>query len=340
MKKAILVILLVCTVSTSATADPFTNPADINNDGVVDFKDLAILAGNWMWEIPGPQGMVFVDIPGGTFERGDHSGNGDQDAQPVHTVTISPFKISKYETTNAQYAEYLNSAKADGLITITNGVVHGLIDGISHEYVHTSSSKSISQITFSDDQFSVRNRNGLSMANHPVVAITWYGAKAFCDYYGYRLPTEAEWECAERGGSYTPYFIYPWDGDSLDFSKLNCCFQNPLGISYPPTTPVDYYPAYGYGLCGMAGNVSEWCSDWWDPRYYESSPQQDPQGPADGTKRSVRGGCWGCDALQCRTASRAPRSPDWFCPYGANGFRPAYGAQGNSEAVTMTETTQ
>lgn len=275
------------------------------------------------FETDATAGITFVDIPGETFEMGDHFGTGKGHERPVHTVSVSAFRISKYEVTNAQYAEYLNSAMAEGLIKVTNGVVYASTDETSQPYFHTSNVKSISQISFEDDKFTVQSRSGLSMDDHPVVAITWYGAKAFCDFYGYRLPTEAEWEYAARGGFHSPYFKYPWGSNSTNPSQLNYSNVNPLGLSFPKTTPVGYYPAYGYGLCNMAGNISEWCNDWWDANYYENSPEIDPQGPPSGTARSVRGGNWAFSALDCRVAGRGSRAPGWSCPYGAVGFRPA-----------------
>jgi len=270
-----------------------------------------------------PEGMTFVNIPAGTFEMGDHFGTGEEHERPVHTVSVNAFRLSKYEVTNAQYAEYLNSAMAEGLIKVTDGVVFTSTDDMDQPYFHTSNVRKISQILFSNGTFTVRSRNGFNMADHPVVAITWFGAKAFCDYYGYRLPTEAEWEYAARGGFHSPYCMYPWGSNSIDLNQTNYNGANPLGLDNPKTTPVGFYPEYGYGLCDMAGNVIEWCHDWWDENYYAGSLQKDPKGPSNGATRVLRGGCWFLTADFSRVTSRGTRAADWSCPAGVNGFRPA-----------------
>ncbi len=148
-----------------------------------------------------------------------------------------------------------------------------------------------SQIIYSDGTFSVRSRDGYNMSNHPVVYVSWYGATAFCDYYGYRLPTEWEWQAvADYDGSY----IYGC-GTAINPSKANYYdydHTNPLGLfSRPYTSPVDYYPSYGYGMNDMAGNAFELT----DSIY-------------SGTLRVIRGGSWANHActVSHRTAYCTP----------------------------------
>jgi formylglycine-generating enzyme required for sulfatase activity len=150
------------------------------------------------------------------------------------------------------------------------------------------------------------------MSDHPVVRVSWYGAKAFCDYYGYRLPTEAEWEYAARGGYHDPYYQYPWGSNNTDCSKANYNHCNPLTLSTSPlTSPVAYYGSQGaYGLCDMSGNVWEWCQDWFSSTYYKSSPASEPTGPTAGTHRVLRGGSWNGDSNNCRVDYRY-----WYYPY-------------------------
>ena len=222
------------------------NPAcDISDspDGVVNELDFAVLAANWLWSAPpGPEGMlwVYIDDPGVSGHEGFTG------------------EMSKYETTNAQYAQYLNSAMADGLITIYNDDVYAAGD-TSHTQRYFElypGSSPYSQITYSDGTFSVRSREGYDMSDHPVVEVSWYGATAFCDYYSYRLPTGWQWQAvADSDGTYT-YGC----GATIDFTKANYGGNNPLGLSSPYTTPVGYYGTFGYGLCDMAGNVWEWTS--------------------------------------------------------------------------------
>lgn len=158
--------------------------------------------------------------------------------------------------------------------------------------------------------------------------VSWYGAAAYCNWRsqqegyqqgydlstweydfsknGYRLPTEAEWEYAARGGEHNPYYRYPWS-NSIDGSKANYSSSgDPYETgSYPWTTPGDYYPANGYGLYDMAGNVWDWCNDWYSDTYYSSSPYNNPTGPVSGFERVLRGGCWFFPTGYCRVAYRS-----------------------------------
>lgn len=263
-----------------------------------------------------PKGMVFVEIPGGTFRMGDHFDVGQWDERPVHTVTLDSFYISKYETTNVQYAEYLSAAMRDELIYVFNGIVYAVSD-INREkpYCETYSTypDSASQIEYDQGQFAVRTREGHDMADHPMVLVSWHGAKAFCEYYGYRLPTEAEWEYAARGAYHDPYYKYAWGANEIDCSKANYHqgsfwndYCNPLSlISYPCSTPVGYYGEHGaYKLCDIIGNVREWCQDFYGVDYYSISPIHNPKGPSDGIYRVLRGGHWMQHDIRCRIAFR------------------------------------
>ncbi len=277
------------------------------------------------WERPA--GIVFVDIPAGTFEMGDHAIAGYRDDQrPVHAVTLDAFQVSQCEITNAQYAQFLNATMAAGLIQVVNGLVYASSDAnLAWVHCDTYASSPYSQIEYSQGRFTVRSRDGLAMSDHPMTTVSWYGATAFCDYYGYRLPTEAEWEYAARGGYYDPYYRYPWGSDDIDCSKANCKtdegFCNPLGLTdWPYTVPVGYYgPQGAYGLCDMSGNLWEWCQDWYDPGYYAVSPTSDPAGPETGTMRVLRGGAWDVHGDTCHVADRCVGDP--LCHGHVVGFR-------------------
>jgi len=213
--------------------------------------------------------------------------------------------MSKYETTNAQYCQYLNSAKKDGLITVCNNRVYAISDSRHNEpYFDTYPADSHSQIEYSGGSFSVRIREGYDMSGHPATEVTWYGATAFCEYYGYRLPTEWEWQAvADYDGSFT-YGC----GTTIDQTKANYDEANPLGLSSEPyTSPVGYYPAYGHGMCDMAGNVWEWTSSCY---YSNCSPDS----------RFTRGGAWSGNEDSCHLARRSNYdAPDYRSYY--VGFR-------------------
>ncbi|MFH1892079.1 MAG: formylglycine-generating enzyme family protein [Candidatus Zixiibacteriota bacterium] len=185
-----------------------------------------------------------VLIPGGQFLMGI---DGDGDNSPVHTVFIDSFYIGKYEVTNAQYAEFCRKTERE-------------------------------MPEFWDmDEF----HGGPEYAEYPVIGVSWGDANAYAEWSGMRLPTEAEWEYAGRGGLVGQNYTY---GDEPDSSKANFKSEG--------TVPVGSYPANGFGLHDMSGNVVEWVADYYDQDYYSSSSQKNPAGPTDGKFKVIRGGGW------------------------------------------------
>jgi formylglycine-generating enzyme required for sulfatase activity len=294
----------------------------------------------------------FVDdmayIPAGEFQMGDNFNEGASDERPVHTVTVDSFDMGKYEITNQQYCDYLNSADSQGLITVTSSKVYKAGSGIRYPYCDTHSADDDSQIDYSGGVFSVRTKHGRDMSYDPMVQVSWYGAVTYCNWRsreegyeqcynlgspwtcnfskkGYRLATEAEWEYAARGGAAGRRF--PW-GDTISHSQANYYAQsssytydvspttgyhptwNDGVYLFPYTSPVDSFAPNGYGLYGMAGNVREYCNDWYGEIYYVFSPTVNPQGPTSGPFRVLRGGAWSNPPVSCRSADRLGFTPN------------------------------
>jgi sulfatase modifying factor 1 len=310
--------------------------ADLTGNCIVDLEDFAVMALQWLTGKGPALAADMVAIPGGAFLMGDSVGDGEAIERPVHTVTLDSFAMGKYEITNGQYRDFLNSALAQGLITVTSGMV--CKSGTSYpSYCFTSTSSPYSQITFSNNTFGVRWKLRTDMSNDPMVGVNWYGAVAYCNWRsqregkqpcydlstwtcdftknGYRLPTEAEWEYAARGGLSGKRF--PW-GDTITHSQANYYSRadsydtsptrgfHPTwsDVGEPYTSQVGSFPANAYGLYDMAGNVFEWCNDWYSGTYYSSSPTNNPTGPTTGSIRVLRGGCWTYDSCLCRVSHR------------------------------------
>lgn len=319
--------------------------ADLTGDCFVNFEDFAVFANQWLTGDPNiPDDMAY--IPRGGFEMGDHHGDGYSYELPLHAVLVDAFFMSKYEITNQQYCDYLNSALSSGLIYLSSDVVYGT--GNNQVYCDTSASSSYSYIVYSGDVFTVGTKGGRDMSDDPMVDVSWYGAVAYCNWrsiaegyqacynlstwecdfskHGYRLATEAEWEYAARGGEHSPYYRFPW-GDEINHDYANY-YANGSAYTYdtspyttytfhpdwndgiyPYTSVVGSFSANGYGLYDMAGNVWEWCNDWYGSDYYDTSPYDNPEGPASGSYRVLRGGSWFVFAISCRVAYRSISFP-------------------------------
>jgi formylglycine-generating enzyme required for sulfatase activity len=207
-----------------------------------------------------------VSIAGGPFTMGDNAG--DPDEYPERTVTLSPYKIDKMEVTNAAYAMCVKAKACD-----------------PNEYM--------------DDP-------ELGKEDHPVVGVTWEDAVAFCKWIGRRLPTEAEWELAAKGGDFRKW---PWNGP-FNPSLAN---TNDKNDPYEKTAPVTEFKGgeSPFGVLNMAGNVAEWVYDYFDPTYYRAGVNntQNPRGPSSGRERVVRGGSYLDSSHAARVAARRAKLP-------------------------------
>jgi formylglycine-generating enzyme required for sulfatase activity len=225
---------------------------------------------------------VIRQIPEGWFSMGCDTGRDDE--RPAHRIWVDAFELAAFQTTNAQYADFMRATK------------------------HPSP-------PFWDDP-------NLNNPSQPVVAVSWFDAVAFCDWLSrasaksYRLPTEAEWERAARGGVEGESF--PW-GECDPVALPDYAKRWKTGPE-----PVSLYAANAYGLYNIGDNVHEWCSDWYDAGYYAVSPGRNPRGPKSSARRASRGGSWRHHIKVTRTAARSSIPPEF--KYADYGFRVAAGA--------------
>jgi iron(II)-dependent oxidoreductase len=215
-------------------------------------------------QVPDPS---MVLIPAGSFTMGKNS-SGITDWQPEHRVKVDSFYIDKYEVTNKQYHEFC----------VKTGNPLPEFWGIS--FVKCS----------------------LEYPDHPVVGISFTDAMKYAQWVGKRLPTEAEWEYAARGG--LPASNYPW-GNQIDSTFVN------YGKKYKTTLKAGTFMPNGYGLYDMGGNVWEWTMDFYGDDYYANSPQNNPEGPETGRFKVIRGGSWHSGAMCIQTYYRNGLSPSW-----------------------------
>jgi formylglycine-generating enzyme required for sulfatase activity len=214
-------------------------------------------------------GMIMVFVPAGEFTMG--SDNGDVDEKPVHTVYLDSFWIDQTEVTNKMYALCVNAGSCQ--------LPSSMSSNTRKDYYGTT-----------------------EFENYPVIFVDWNKAKTYCEWAERRLLTEAEWEKAARG---TDVRTYPWG------NGINCDLTNYNTNCFGDTTNVRSYLSgkSQYGIFDMAGNVWEWLMDWYDSDQYANSTSRNPQGPASGESRSVRGGSWASDKSDIRSANRGRYDP-------------------------------
>lgn len=241
----------------------------------------------------GPLNIETLLIPAGTFSMGSPTSELLREPEEEqHQVTLSAFRMSKYEISNALYATFLNARSIGS---------NGIYAAGAYPTEVLIFSNSLSGLVWSGTQW----QPVAGKENFPAVNVSWYGATEFAAYAGGRLPTEAEWEYACRGGTATPFNT----GNCLGYTQANYLWDNPYSncsnanTSYPGLPQaIDSHGPNAYGLYNMHGNVWEWCADWYGP--YNTAPQTNPSGPTTGMSRINRGGCYGNEARYCRSAFR------------------------------------
>ncbi len=240
-----------------------------------------------------PLETEMIIIEGGTFSRG--STDGKRDELPRHKITLRSFAVDVHPVTNEQFVRFLEA-------------MGGEKDNFHRDLIRLRESR----IKRSGGKVSIES----GYHKHPVVGVTWYGASAYAKWVGKRLPTEAEWEVAASGGDHG--WAFP-TGDAIDKSQANYFSAD--------TTPIKAYPENELGLYDVAGNVYEWCLDWYDYNYYERSVQEpdNPQGPRQGVYRVLRGGCWKSLKEDLRCSRRHRNNPGTV--NGTYGFRCAADVQ-------------
>jgi formylglycine-generating enzyme required for sulfatase activity len=250
----------------------------------------------------GIRDSAMVLIPGATFQMGTSASEvpnlqkvfaikrADLFAAevPQHPVTINPFYLDRYEVTNSEFKKFIGKNP------------QWRPDRIPGQYHNGNYLKNWNGNDYAKEK-----------ARHPVINVSWYAAVAFCQWVGKRLPTEAEWEYAARGGLTGKAF--PWGDEPVDRKRANYS-SSEIG----ETTPVGSYPANGYGLFDMAGNVWEYLADEWGA--YPSAPQINPVGGGNlfldksfltiTTRRVIRGGSWGGSPVNLRVAYRDSHPPE------------------------------
>jgi sulfatase modifying factor 1 len=286
----------------------------------------------------GTNGMMW--IPGGTFAMGSDDAQSKSDERPVHNVTLEGFWMDRTEVTNAEFERFVRATgyrtvaerppdpkafpDAPPEMLVPGSIVFSPPPGevsLENHYAWWRWVPGASWRTPEGPGSTNRGRE-----NHPVVHVAWDDAVAYAKWAGKRLPTEAEWEVAARGGLAGKR--YTWGDELTPGGQWQCNIwqgqfpnENAKLDNFHATAPVGLYPANGHGLRDMAGNVWEWCADWYLPDYYARSPAANPPGPdtshdpnePGAWKRVTRGGSFLCSDLYCigyRPSARMKCTPD------------------------------
>lgn len=267
-----------------------------------------------------------IQLPGGSFLMGtDYEEAFPDDGEgPVREVTLSPFWIDRYPVTNQLFQQFVDDTKY-----VTEAERFGwsfvfwahIPKDRFHDVVEDTVAAAPWWCKVSGAAWKSPEGPGShidSRARHPVVHVSWNDAVHFCEWAGTRLPTEAEWEYAARGGLVQK--LYPW-GDKLRPEGKHLCniWQGEFprkdtgDDGFTGTNPVDAFPPNGFGLYSITGNTWEWCADWFHTTFHATAGRVNPQGPPSGQARVMKGGSFLCHKSYCnryRVAARSSNTPD------------------------------
>lgn len=267
-----------------------------------------------------------VRLDGGVFLMGTDSAEGfPADGEgPIREVSLDAFYIDLYPVTNAKFAEfaaatgYRTESEQLGWSFVFQGHIPAeryaeLVEATVPTAKWWCKVSGASWLHPEGPDSSIEHR-----ANYPVVHVSWNDAQEFCGWAGKRLPTEAEWEYAARGG--LEQKLYPW-GDELTPGGRHLCniWQGTFPTldlaedGYSGPAPVDAFPANGYGVYSVSGNTWEWCGDWFHPAHHVTATRKNPVGPSEGSAKVIKGGSYLCHRSYCnryRVAARTSNTPD------------------------------
>ncbi len=233
---------------------------------------------------------LFVSVKGGFFIRGNK--NGDADEQPIRKIKINDFFIGKYEVTNAEFCKFLNTLKPDA--------------SSERRYINLNGKyKDITCRIYKKDS-TYYSETGYD--NFPVIFVSWFGADAYSKFAGGRLPTEAEWEYAAKGGkpSFRSKIFQDYRYAGSNRPEDVAWFRNNSGNQ---PHKVGGKKKNRANIYDMSGNAEEWCSDWYVPEYYKTSIENNPEGPEKGRMKVHRGGSWYNTSTMLRITNRRASKP-------------------------------
>ncbi|MCT4637679.1 MAG: SUMF1/EgtB/PvdO family nonheme iron enzyme [Bacteroidales bacterium] len=243
---------------------------------------------------------VDIDAKGAEFMMGCSEPDAKDDEKPYHCTKVGAYKVGKYEVSHEQYIVFLNQSdvKKDGTASFGD---YGNVKFIDVTNANCA-------IEYRDGTFKFKANAIIKSEKSPVVFVSWYGAKAYCEWLGGRLPSEAEWEFAARSGVTTSTvggIITKYSGSNNvdDVAEY-------MGNNNTEIKAVGGKSGNMLKIHDLSGNVKEWCNDWYNSKYYNISKKENPTGPVDGTKRVIRGGAWNTDKESCLVYRRDSATPE------------------------------